>query len=100
MGELSVMALAKAEGAGTSSWIDVIGVTSPELLDNTLTLVNGAYSASSADRLAAAGIQLANKVELFNLPSVGGTLSYDKPEGLTLRDDGAVVINYDNDFGG
>jgi 2',3'-cyclic-nucleotide 2'-phosphodiesterase (5'-nucleotidase family) len=100
MGELSVMALAKAGGAGTSSWMDAIGVTSPELLDNTLTLVNGAYSPSSADRLAAAGIQLANKVELFNLPSVGGTLSYDKPEGLTLRDDGAVVINYDNDFGG
>ncbi|MEY2643993.1 MAG: hypothetical protein RLZZ611_642, partial [Cyanobacteriota bacterium] len=55
--------------------------------------------ASSADRLAAAGIQLVNKVELFNLPSVGGTLNYDKPEGLTLRDDGALVVNYDNDFG-
>jgi len=61
--------------------------------------VNGVYSASSADRLAAAGIKLVNKVELFNLPSVGGTLAYDKPEGLTLRDDGAVIINYDNDFG-
>ncbi len=87
-------------GTGTASWADAIGVASPELLDNSLTLVNGVYNASSADRLAAAGIQLANKVELFNLPSVGGTLSYDKPEGLTLRDDGAVVINYDNDFGG
>ena len=86
-------------GTGTASWFDAIGVASPELLDNSLTLVNGVYSASSADRLAGAGIQLASKVELFNLPSVGGTLSYDKPEGLTLRDDGAVVINYDNDFG-
>jgi len=74
-------------------------VASPELLDNSLTLVGGAYTSSSADRLAAAGIKLANKVELFNLPSVGGTLSFDKAEGLTLRDDGAVVINYDNDFG-
>ena len=91
--------LSRTLGAGTASWADAIGVASPELLDNSLTLVNGVYNASSADRLAAAGIQLANKVELFNLPSVGGTLSYDKPEGLTLRDDGAVVINYDNDFG-
>jgi phosphodiesterase/alkaline phosphatase D-like protein/2',3'-cyclic-nucleotide 2'-phosphodiesterase (5'-nucleotidase family)/sugar lactone lactonase YvrE len=100
LGELSVMVTAKAGVTGTASWLDTIGVASPELLDNSLTLVNGVYNASSADRLAAAGIQLANKVELFNLPSVGGTLSYDKPEGLTLRDDGAVVINYDNDFGG
>ena len=92
--------LPRTSGTGPASWADAIGVASPELLDNSLTLVNGVYNASSADRLTAAGIQLANKVELFNLPSVGGTLSYDKPEGLTLRDDGAVVINYDNDFGG
>ncbi|MFM7394891.1 MAG: choice-of-anchor I domain-containing protein, partial [Cyanobium sp.] len=77
---------------GSTSWSDAIGVASPELLDNSLTPVGGVYTASSADRLAAAGIKLASKVELFNLPSVGGTLSYDKPEGLTLRDDGAVVI--------
>jgi 2',3'-cyclic-nucleotide 2'-phosphodiesterase (5'-nucleotidase family) len=93
------MATAKASGTGTASWADALGVSSPELLDNSLTLVNGIYSASSADRLAAAGIHLASKVELFNLPSVGGTLSYDKAEGLTLRDDGSLVINYDNDFG-
>ena len=99
MGELSVMVTAKASPAGTATWADSIGVASPELLNNNLTLVNGVYSTSSADRLAAAGIQLANKVELFNLPSVGGTLAYDKPEGLTLRDDGSVIINYDNDFG-
>ncbi|MCP9903796.1 esterase-like activity of phytase family protein [Cyanobium sp. BA5m-10] len=99
IGELSVMVTAKASPAGTATWADAIGVASPELLDNSLTLVNGVYSASSADRLAAAGITLVNKVELFNLPSVGGSLAYDKPEGLTLRDDGSVVINYDNDFG-
>ena len=99
IGELSVMVTARSTGTGTASWTDAIGVASPELLDNSLTLVGGVYTASSADRLAAAGIKLASKVELFNLPSVGGTLSYDKPEGLTLRDDGAVVINYDNDFG-
>ncbi|MFN9644232.1 MAG: 5'-nucleotidase C-terminal domain-containing protein, partial [Cyanobacteriota bacterium] len=99
MGELSLMMTAKATSTGTASWADAIGVASPELLDNTLSMMDGAYTPSSSDRLAAAGIKLANKVELFNLPSVGGTLSYDKPEGLTLRDDGAVVINYDNDFG-
>jgi 2',3'-cyclic-nucleotide 2'-phosphodiesterase (5'-nucleotidase family) len=91
--------LPRTLGIGPASWADAIGVSSPELLDNSLTLVSGLYTTSSADRLAAAGIQLANKVELFNLPSVGGSLSFDKPEGLTLRDDGAVVINYDNDFG-
>ena len=91
--------LPRTLGTGTASWLDAIGVSSPELLDNSLTLVSGVYTTSSADQLAGAGIQLASKVELFNLPSVGGTLSYDKPEGLTLRDDGAVVINYDNDFG-
>jgi 2',3'-cyclic-nucleotide 2'-phosphodiesterase (5'-nucleotidase family) len=91
--------LPRTLGTGPASWADAIGVSSPELLDNSLTLVGGVYTTSSADRLAAAGIQLASKLELFNLPSVGGSLSYDKPEGLTLRDDGAVVINYDNDFG-
>ena len=108
MGELVVMATAKAGSTGTASWADAIGLASPELLDNSRTLVDhdgnpatsSIFSASSADRLAAAGIKLASKVELFNLPSVGGSLSYDKPEGLTLRDDGALVINYDNDFGG
>ena len=100
LGELSVMATAKASPVGTATWADAIGVANPELLDNKLTLVDGIYSASSADRLAAAGITLVNKVELFNLPSVGGTLGYDKPEGLTLRDDGSIIINYDNDFGG
>jgi len=98
-GELTLMVTAKAASTGTASWADALGVASPELLDNSLTLVNGVYATSSADRLAAAGIQLAHKVELFNLPSVGGSLSYDKPEGLTLRGDGALVINYDNDFG-
>jgi Esterase-like activity of phytase/Cadherin domain len=99
MGELGIMATAKASSSGVASWADAIGVINPELLDNSRTLVDGVYSISSADRLATAGIQLVNKVELFNLPSVGGSLSYDKPEGLTIRDDGALVINYDNDFG-
>ena len=83
----------------TDGWTNLIGVAQPELLDNRRTLVDGVYSISTADTLAGAGIRLAHKVELFNLPSIGGTLAYDKPEGLGLRDDGALVINYDNDFG-
>jgi 2',3'-cyclic-nucleotide 2'-phosphodiesterase (5'-nucleotidase family) len=84
-----------------------IGVASPELLDNRRTLVdhdsNAAtaqiFSTSSADALAVAGIRLAHKIELFNLPSIGGSTAFDKLEGLTIRDDGALVGNYDNDFG-
>jgi 2',3'-cyclic-nucleotide 2'-phosphodiesterase (5'-nucleotidase family) len=91
----------------TNGWQAAIGVASPELLDNRRTLVDHdsnpatpqIFSTSSADTLANAGIRLANKIELFNLPSIGGTTAYDKPEGLTIRDDGALVINYDNDFG-
>jgi 2',3'-cyclic-nucleotide 2'-phosphodiesterase (5'-nucleotidase family) len=90
-----------------NGWQAAITVPSPELLDNRRTLVDHdsnadtpeIFSASSADVLAAAGIRLAHKIELFNLPSIGGTTAYDKPEGLTIRNDGALVINYDNDFG-
>jgi 2',3'-cyclic-nucleotide 2'-phosphodiesterase (5'-nucleotidase family) len=107
MGELSVMVTARAGSTGLASWNDALGLSSPELLDNRRSLVDHdsnpatppIFSTSSADALARAGIRLANKIELFNLPSIGGTLAYDKPEGLTIRDDGAVVINYDNDFG-
>jgi 2',3'-cyclic-nucleotide 2'-phosphodiesterase (5'-nucleotidase family) len=90
-----------------NGWQAAIGAASPELLDNRRTLIDhdsnpataALFSTSSADALAAAGIRLAHKIELFNLPSIGGTTAYDKPEGLTIRDDGALVINYDNDFG-
>lgn len=93
--------------SGGSSWTSALGVAAPELLSNTRTLVDHdnnpdtppIFSTSSADRLAAAGIRLAHKQELFNLPSIGGTTAFDKPEGLTLRDDGALVVSYDNDFG-
>ena len=107
IGELSVMATAKASSTGQASWSDALGVAAPELLSNTRTLVDHdsnpatppIYSTSSADRLAAAGIRLAHKQELFNLPSIGGSTDFDKPEGLTLRNDGALVVAYDNDFG-
>ncbi|MFN7229799.1 MAG: 5'-nucleotidase C-terminal domain-containing protein, partial [Synechococcaceae cyanobacterium] len=107
IGELSVMATAKAGSTGQASWSDALGVAVPELLSNTRTLVDHdsnpatalIYTTSTADRLAAVGIRLAHKQELFNLPSIGGTTAFDKPEGLTLRSDGALVVAYDNDFG-
>jgi 2',3'-cyclic-nucleotide 2'-phosphodiesterase (5'-nucleotidase family) len=101
-GATDTLPLTTADG-----WLGKIGVVSPELLDNRRVLVDhdanpatpAIFSTSSADALASAGIRLAHKIELFNLPSIGGTIAYDKPEGLTIRDDGALVINYDNDFG-
>jgi len=101
-GATDTLPLTTADG-----WLGKIGVVSPELLDNRRILIDHdsdpttpeIFSTSSADALAAAGIRLAHKIELFNLPSIGGTIAYDKPEGLTIRDDGALVVNYDNDFG-
>ncbi len=98
-GATNTLPITQAAVQSVDGWQARLGVASPERLDNSLTLVDGLYISSSADRLAAAGIKVVNKVELFNLPSVGGSLSFDKPEGLTLRDDGVMVINYDNDFG-
>jgi 2',3'-cyclic-nucleotide 2'-phosphodiesterase (5'-nucleotidase family) len=106
-GATDTLAITTAANQASDGWLAKIGVASPELLDNRRTLVdhdsNAAtaqiFSTSSADALAVAGIRLAHKIELFNLPSIGGTTAYDKPEGLTIRDDGALVLNYDNDFG-
>jgi len=106
-GATDTLAITTAANQASDGWLGKIGVASPELLDNRRTLVdhdsNAAtaqiFSTSSADALAVAGIRLAHKIELFNLPSIGGTTAYDKPEGLTIRDDGALVLNYDNDFG-
>jgi 2',3'-cyclic-nucleotide 2'-phosphodiesterase (5'-nucleotidase family) len=106
-GATDTLPLTIAADQATDGWLGAIGQVSPELLDNRRTLVDHdsnpatpqIFTTSSADALAAAGIRLAHKIELFNLPSIGGSLAYDKPEGLTIRDDGALVINYDNDFG-
>jgi 2',3'-cyclic-nucleotide 2'-phosphodiesterase (5'-nucleotidase family) len=106
-GATNTLAITSATNQATDGWLAKIGVVSPELLDNRRTLVDHdsnavtptILSTSSADTLAVAGIRLAHKIELFNLPSIGGTTAFDKPEGLTIRDDGALVVNYDNDFG-
>jgi 2',3'-cyclic-nucleotide 2'-phosphodiesterase (5'-nucleotidase family) len=106
-GATDTLAITTAANQASDGWLARIGLGSPELLDNRRTLVDHdsnpatpqIFTTSSADTLAKAGIRLANKIELFNLPSIGGTTAYDKPEGLTIRDDGALVVNYDNDFG-
>ncbi|MFM9101070.1 MAG: esterase-like activity of phytase family protein, partial [Cyanobium sp.] len=106
-GATDTLAITTAANPASDGWLGKIGVASPELLDNRRVLVDhdsnpatpAIFSTSSADALEAAGIRLAHKIELFNLPSIGGAIAYDKPEGLTIRDDGALVINYDNDFG-
>ncbi|MBW4531152.1 MAG: esterase-like activity of phytase family protein [Aphanothece saxicola GSE-SYN-MK-01-06B] len=106
-GATDTLPLTTAADQATAGWLGTIGVVSPELLDNRRSFVDHdsdpatapIFTTSSADVLAAAGLRLAHKIELFNLPSIGGSLAYDKPEGLTIRDDGALVINYDNDFG-
>ena len=106
-GATNTLAITTAANQASDGWLAKIGVVSPELLDNRRSLIdhdsNAAtaqiFSTSSADALAVAGIRLAHKIELFNLPSIGGTTAYDKPEGLTIREDGAMVVNYDNDFG-
>ena len=86
-GATDTLPLTSAADQATDGWLGAIGVVSPELLDNRRTLVdhdsNAAtapiFSTSSADVLAAAGIRLAHKIELFNLPSIGGSLAFDKP---------------------
>jgi 2',3'-cyclic-nucleotide 2'-phosphodiesterase (5'-nucleotidase family) len=106
-GATNTLPITTAANQASDGWLGRIGLGSPELLDNRRTLVDHdsnpatpqIFTTSSADTLAKAGIRLANKIELFNLPSIGGTTAYDKPEGLTIRDDGALVVNYDNDFG-
>ncbi|MCP9884630.1 esterase-like activity of phytase family protein [Synechococcus sp. ATX 2A4] len=106
-GATNTLALTTAANQATDGWLAAIGVAQPENLDNRRVLIDhdsdpttpDIFSLSSADVLANAGIRLAYKTELFNLPSIGGSLAFDKAEGLALRDDGALVINYDNDFG-
>jgi len=81
-------------GTGNTNWNSLIGVAQPELLTKS-TATNG-YSI--ADALLAKGIRMANRVELFNIPSVGGDPRFDKPEGLALKPDGTMMVFNDNDF--
>ena len=69
-------------------WNTALGVNQPELLDTP----------SIADALAAKGIQMVQRTELLNIPSVGANPAFDKPEGLALKPDGTLVVFNDNDF--
>lgn len=69
-------------------WTAKIGVSEPELLETS----------SIADALAAKGIQMVQRTELLNIPSVGANPAFDKPEGLALKPDGTLVVFNDNDF--
>ncbi|WOO39549.1 choice-of-anchor I domain-containing protein [Rubellicoccus peritrichatus] len=76
--------------------IDLKGAT------NTLPLgglSNGTeFEAQTIDALVEAGIQPVNKIKVTNLPSLG-YLAGDKPEGLTMLEDGSLAVINDNDFG-
>jgi hypothetical protein len=52
----------------------------------------------TVDDLAAAGIRVARKTKVLNLPSLG-YLPSDKPEGITPLPDGSLAVLNDNDFG-
>lgn len=54
--------------------------------------------AFTPDDLAAVDVNTVNKVKVANLPSLG-YLPSDKPEGLTVLDDGRLAVLNDNDFG-
>ena len=73
-----------------TDWQTILGVTQPE-----------AYATDSlVDDLAAEDIYFTNRVELFNLPSLGAHLGFDKmTEGLALNtNDGSLMVFSDNDF--
>jgi hypothetical protein len=52
----------------------------------------------TVDELAAAGIKVAHKTKVLNLPSLG-YLPGDKPEGITPLPNGSLAVLNDNDFG-
>ncbi|WP_292000935.1 alkaline phosphatase [Chlorobium sp.] len=43
-------------------------------------------------------IVYASKIEVLNIPSLGIDPRFDKSEGLALKEDGTLVVAYDNDF--
>ena len=69
-------------------WTTTLGVSQPELL----------VTNSIADALKAAGVQMVQRTELLNIPSLGADPAFDKPEGLALKPDGSLVVFNDNDF--
>ena len=69
-------------------WTAKLGVSQPELL----------VTPSIADALAAQNIQMVQRTDLLNIPSIGANPAFDKPEALVLKPDGTMVVFNDNDF--
>ncbi|WP_131592467.1 choice-of-anchor I domain-containing protein [Synechococcus sp. BS55D] len=80
--------LANATNVLGFDWSAKLGVSQPEQLD----------AVSLSTKLAAAGIAQVQQTDLFNLPSIGASAKFDKPEGLAIGPDGDLVVGYDNDF--
>lgn len=78
--------------------VDLIGATNL-LAENAPDLLEGkTLEEHTPDELADLGINVANKIKVTNLPSLG-YLPSDKPEGLAILDDGRLAVLNDNDFG-
>ena len=76
-------------GLNGKSWPTLVGKDQPEQVTTD----------SIADLLAAKGVFMANRVELFNLSSVVGVNpAVDKAEGIALKPDGSLAFVFDNDF--
>ena len=76
-------------GRNGRSWANLIGKDQPEQVTTD----------SIADLLAAKGVSMAHREELFNLSSVVGVNpAFDKAEGIALKPDGSLVFVFDNDF--
>ncbi|MDT9547503.1 MAG: esterase-like activity of phytase family protein [Chlorobium phaeovibrioides] len=69
------------------SWDAILDVDQPEFADVE----------SLADALAGE-VRFAYKNEVLNIPSLGIDPRFDKAEGLALKDDGSIVVAFDNDF--
>jgi len=80
--------LSSATNVLNQNWANTLGVSQPELLNTT----------SIADALKTAGVQMVQRTELLNIPSLGADPAFDKPEGLALKPDGTLVVFNDNDF--
>ncbi len=99
-----------ADGATSQKYIFEIDLTlATDLLADTTLAQLSAKTVSdgpadktlemmTADELAAAGIRVAHKRKVLNLPSIG-YLPSDKVEGLALLPGGALAVLNDNDFG-
>ncbi|MDY6803309.1 MAG: choice-of-anchor I family protein [Cyanobacteriota bacterium] len=70
------------------------------LLDDNAPTVpnNSTLEQLTANDLKQRGIQPVDKIKVTNLPSIGYS-GLDKPEGLTVLEDGRIAVLNDNDFG-